>query len=161
MLHAISDGDGTLAFKNDMPGVSAEELATDLSKIKSSVRELIEASEDMRYDLIFEGGDTHAWITELGCTADNGSFESFISSMLANEYTFSDMTVTYQTADKRFEVKYDEYFKLNGNVVDTDYARYENDYVVDGVVDRKAEVIELSFNGKTLRLNYKEGKREY
>ena len=161
MLHAISDGDGTLAFKNDMPGVSAEELATDLSKIKSSVRELIEASEDMRYDLIFEGGDTHVWITELGCTADNGSFESFIFSMLVNEYTFSDMTVTYQTADKRFEVKYDEYFKLNGNVVDTDYARYENDYVVDGVVDRKAEVIELSFNGKTLRLNYKEGKREY
>ena len=161
MLHALADGEGKLAFKNDMPGVSAEQIANDLSKIKDSVRELIEASDDQRYDLIFEGGETHAWITELGSVADNGSFESFIADMLDNEYSFDGTTVTYTTGDKSFDVKYDEYFKLNGEVVDTNYARYENDYVVNGITERKAEVIELSFNGKTLLLNYKEGIREY
>ena len=161
MLHALADGEGKLAFKNDMPGVSQDEIANDLSKIKDSVRELIEASDDQRYDLIFEGGEVHAWITELGSVADNGSFESFIADMLDNEYSFDGTTVTYTTGDKSFDVKYDEYFKLNGEVVDTDYARYENDYVVNGITERKAEVIELSFNGKTLLLNYKEGIREY
>jgi hypothetical protein len=48
---------------------------------------------------------------------------------------------------------------INGEKVDTDYARYENDYV-DGSVERNAEIITLSFNGKTLTLNYKEGTRE-
>ena len=161
MLHALADGEGKLAFKNDMPGVSQDEIANDLSKIKDSVRELIEASDDQRYDLIFEGGEVHAWITELGSVADNGSFESFIADMLDNEYSFDGTTVTYTTGDKSFDVKYDEYFKLNGEVVDTDYARYESDYVVNGITERKAEVIELSFNGKTLLLNYKEGIREY
>ncbi len=161
MLHALADGEGKLVFKNDMPGVSAEQIESDLDKIKDSVRKLIEASEDQRYDLIFEGGDTHAWITELGCVADNGSFESFIADMLDNEYSFDGATVTYTTGNKSFDVKYDEHFKINGETVDTNYERYENDYVVNGVVERKAEEIELSFNGKTLLLNYKEGIREY
>ena len=161
MLHAISDGVGTLAFKNDMPGVTAEEIATDISKIKDSVRELIEASGDARYDLIFEGGDTHAWITELGCTKDNGSFAEFVADMLDNEYDFTDMTVTYTSGDKTFDVKYAEHFKLNGELVNTEYARYESSYVAGGKTERKADVIELSFNGKTLKLNYKAGVREY
>ena len=55
-------------------------------------------------------------------------------------------------------MKYDEYFKVNGTVMDTDYARYENAYV-DGTVARKAEIIRFSFNGKELILNYKEGTR--
>ena len=161
MLHAISDGNVTLAFKNDMPGVTAEEIATDISKIKDSVRELIEASGDARYDLIFEGGDTHAWITELGCTKDNGSFAEFVADMLDNEYNFADMAVTYTSGEKTFDVKYAEHFKLNGELVNTEYARYESSYVTGGKTERKADVIELSFNGKTLKLNYKAGVREY
>ncbi len=159
MLHAISDGDGKLMFKNDMSGVTAEDLESDRSKIKDNVRELIEASGDLRYDLIFEGGSTHAWITELGCLKDNGAFEQFVSTMLANRCEYSDMTVHYESVGKVFDVKYDEYFKLNGEIVDTNYARYENDYV-NGKVERGADIIELSFNGKKLTLNYNEGTRE-
>ena len=160
MLHAMSDGDGKLMFKNDMSGVGAEDIATDMSKIKDSVRELIEASGDLRYDLIFEGGTTHAWITELGCFAYNGSFEEFVESMLANISTYSDMTVHYESVEKAFDVKYNEYFKLNGELVDTNYERYESNYVKNGKVERKSDIIELSFNGKTLTLNYNEGTRE-
>ena len=158
MLRAMSDGEATLQFKNDMVGVSAEDLASDLSKIKDSVRELLEESGNLYYDLIFEGGEAHAWVTELGCVADNGSFEAFVSQMLANECSFDEMTVSYQSQGKAFAVKYDTYFKLNGTAVNTDYGRYENPYV-SGKVERKADEIAFSFNGKNLTLNYKENKR--
>ena len=160
MLRAVSDGEGVLMFKNDMEGVSAEEIATDISKIKDSVRELIEASGDARYDLIFEGGETHAWITELGSVEENGSFAQFVEQMLGNSLEFADMAVSYESAGRLFEVGYGEYFRLNGETVNTDYARYESAYVVGGRVERGAEVIGLSFGGKTLTLNFEEGTRE-
>ena len=159
MLHAMSDGDGVLLFKNDMAGVKEEDLTLDRSKIKDSVRELIEASGDLRYDLIFEGGSTHAWITELGSVAEWGSFEAFVSAMLQNGSSFADMQVCYSSGEKSFDVKYNSHFKINGETVDTDYARYESDYV-DGAVERKADTIAFTFNGKSLVLNYKEGRRE-
>ena len=159
MMRAMSDGDGKLVFKNDMPGVTEADLESDRSKIKDNVREMIEASGDLRYDLIFEGGAAHAWITELGSVSDNGSFDQFVADMLANKCEFKDMTVIYESNDRCFDVKYSEYFKLNGAIVDTNYARYESPYV-DGKIERKADVIEISFAGKTLILNYKEGTRE-
>lgn len=160
MLHAMSDGESRLAFKDDMPGVTSEDMASDRSNIKENVREMIEASGDLRYDLILEGGSSHAWITELGCVRDHGSFESFVAKMRANECEYKDMTVSYNSGEKVFNVKYSEHFMINGEKIDTNYARYESDYV-DGKVERRAEVIELSFGGKTLTLNYKEGTRVY
>ena len=157
MLRAMSDGEATLAFKNDMPGVSTDDIYSDMSKIKESVKNLIEQSEDLRYDLIFEGGSTHAWITELGCIEENGSFEGFICEMLKNEATFDDMTVCYNSGEKLFNVKYNMHFMINGQVIDTNYARYENEYM--GTVDRKSEIISISFDGKSLTLSFKEGTR--
>ena len=159
MMLALSDGNATLAFKNDMAGVSAEDIASDMSKIKDNVRALIEASGDYRYDLILDGGENHAWITELSSIAEDGSFEAFIERALNNSVSFSDMTVEYESDNKSFNVKYNEHFKLNGEKIDTNYARYESAYV-DGKVEREAEVISLSFGGKTLTLNFKEGTRE-
>lgn len=158
MLCAKSDKEATLAFKNDMDGVSAEELEDDRSRIKSSVKELIEASSDLRYDLILQGGTEHAWITELSSVAQDTTFEAFVARCLSNKYTFEEMRVVYSSAGKNFDVKYDEYFKINGERVDTDYARYESEYV-GGKVERKAEVICYSFGGETLTLNYAEGTR--
>ena len=159
MLRAMSDGEGKLAFKNDMSYVTPDEIATDFDKIKDSVRELIEASGDSRYDLIFEGGSTHAWIIELGCIED-GSFEEFVSKMLSNSATFLDMTVDYSTGGKHFNVKYSERFMINGEKIDTNYARYENDYVADGKIERGTDEMRFSFDGKSLLLNYETGTRE-
>ena len=156
MMCAKSDEDAVLMFKNDMSGVTEQELAEDRDDIKTSVKELIEASGDFRYDLIFEGGNTHAWITELSSAEQDGSFESFVQRVVSNEVQFEEMTVNYVSNGAYFEVCYDEYFKLNGDVVDTEYARFESVY---GIVDRKSGVMNFSFNGKTLTLNYKEGTR--
>jgi hypothetical protein len=159
MMCALSDGDSTLAFKNDMPGVSDGDILSDISKIKDNVREMIEATGDLRYDLILKGGENHAWITELSSVNEDASFDAFIQRILANKLTFSDMTVSYETRNKALDVKYSEHFKLNGEIVDTNYARYESVYV-GGKVEREAEIISLSFGGKTLTLNFKEGTRE-
>ena len=159
MMLATSDGEATLAFKNDMPGVSAEDIASDMSKIKDSVREVIEASGDLRYDLILEGGKNHAWVTELSSVKEDGSFGEFVERILANKISFEDMTVKYESDNKAFDVKYNEHFKLNGENVDTNYARYESVYV-GGKTEREADVITLSFGGKTLTLNYEMGTRE-
>ena len=150
MLHAMSDGEATLAFKTD--------VSSDITKIKDNVREMIEASGDLRYDLILEGGSTHAWITELGSVAEWGSFEKFVDEMLKNQADFSDMTVLYNSDEKAFNVKYNVHFIINDVIIDTNYARYESPYV-SGKVERGAEIIELSFGGKKLTLNYKEGTR--
>ena len=162
MMRAMSDGNGTLAFKNDMAGVSTEDITTDMSKIKDNVRELIEASGDLRYDLIFEGGSSHAWITELGSVEENGSFAQFVSQMLTNEYDYTDMTISYKSGEKLFNVKYDEHFMINGQVVDTNYARYENSYVTNGAIERKSDVISLEWQGAYwLTLDYEKGIRDY
>lgn len=158
MLRAMSDGEGTLMFKNDMSGVSADNITEDMSKIKESVRALIEASGDLRYDLIFEGGTSHAWITELGSVDENESFDSFISEMLANNCEYENMTVRYTSGERAFDVKYSKHFIINGDKVDTNYARYENNYV-SANIERKSEIISFAFDGKTLTLNYKEGLR--
>ena len=157
MLHAMSDAEATLSFKNDMPGVSAEDIKSDMSKIKDSVRELIEATGDLRYDLILEGGSTHAWVTELG-SAEDGSFAEFVVKTMSNNCSFDGLAVEYKTENKAFNVKFGEHFMINGVKIDTNYARYESDYV-DEKVERKSEVITLSFGEKTLTLNYKEGLR--
>ena len=159
MMCAKSDGEAILNFKNDMAGVSEEELAEDRDDIKSSVKELIEASGNLRYDLILKGGENHAWVTELSSVEQDASFAVFVERCLANTYIFEDMVVNYISKGRNFDVKYGEYFKLNSEVVDTDYARYESAYVEEKV-ERKAEIIHYSFNGKTLVLNYKEGTRE-
>ena len=160
MLRAMSDSEGTLMFKNDMPGITSDNITEDMSEIKDSVREVIEASGDLRYDLIFEGGTSHAWVTELGSVEDNGSFDAFVSEMLANNCGYENMTVTYESGERVFDIKYGEYFVINGEKIDTNYARYENGYV-DAKVERKSDIISLAFDGKFLTLNYKEGMREY
>ena len=160
MLRAMSNGNATLSFKNDMPGVSAEDIATDMSKIKESVAEMITASGDLRYDLILSGGTAHAWVTELGSVEENGSFTDFVSGMLANECSFENMTVSYESGDNTFDVKYDRHFKINGVTIDTNYARYENPYVVGGSTERGAKVMEFSFGGYTLTLNFDAATRE-
>ena len=158
MMCAKSDGDATLMYKNDMEGVTNEDIEYDMSKIKDNVREVIEASGDYRYDLIFTGGSAHAWITELSSVAEDGSFEAFVSRILANDFTFEDMTAVYTTRGKTFDVKYSEHFKINGETVDTNYARYESNYV-GGKVERGAEIIEISFGGYLYILNYEDGTR--
>ena len=67
------------------------------------------------------------------------------------------MEVKYNSNGNKYDVKYDEYFKLNNQEVDVDYNRFESVY---SNTERMAEEIVISFNGYSLELNYKENKRK-
>ena len=156
-----SNGEAKLSFKNDMKDVSKEELEKDFNAIKSSVKELIETTSDHRYDLIYQGGDSHAWITELsGCDYDV-NFENFVNRILSNQYTFENNVVRYTTNNQTYDVKYNEYFKLNNVDVDVEYGRFESEYVKNKKVDRKVDEITFEYKGKSLTLNFNEKKRVY
>lgn len=156
-----SNSEAKLSFKNDMKDVSKEELEKDFNAIKSSVKELIETTSDHRYDLIYQGGDSHAWITELsGCDYDV-NFENFVNRILSNQYTFENNVVKYTTNNQTYDVKYNEYFKLNNVDVDVEYGRFESEYVKNKKVDRKVDEINFEYKGKSLTLNFNEKKRVY
>ncbi len=157
MMCAKSDEEAVLMYKNDMENVTDEELREDRDDIKTNVKEMIEASGDLRYDLIFEGGSQHAWVTELSSVEQDGSFEAFIERTLSNEFSFEQLKVSYTSLEKVFEVQYGESFMLNHEIVDTEYDRYESVY---GTVERKAEQMHFSFNGKSLTLDFEEGIRK-
>lgn len=154
-----SNGEGKLIFKNDMENISKEELDKDFNAIKSSVKDLIKTTNDYRYDLIYQGGESHAWITELSSVEQDKSFADFINRILANNYSFIDDKVTYTSNSKTFDVEYNSYYKINNTDIDVDYERFESDYVKNGITNRKSDEIIFEFNGKSLTLNFNEKKR--
>ncbi len=156
MLAGKSSEQATFRFKNDY--ASKEEIETDLSKIKTNVAKLITESGDLRYDLILEGGYNHAWVTEVSSVKEDKSFDEFIGRVLDNDYSFNEMNVQYISNGNNYEVKYNEYFKLNNQEVDMTYNRFESVY---SNTERKANDIIISFNGYSLELNYKENKRKF
>ena len=155
MLCAKSSEDASLRFKNDY--TSEEDILTDISKIKTNVKDMIMASGDLRYDLILEGGHNHAWVTELGSISEDGSFADFISRTLANNYNFSNMEVQYFSNGNDYLVKYDEYFKLNNEVQNLEYNRFESVY---SNTLRNSDEIIINFNDYSLVLDYKKLIRE-
>ena len=155
VLIAKSNDTATLRFKNDY--ATEEEILSDISKIKTNVANLIKQSNDLRYDLILEGGTNHAWVTELSSVEQDQTFNNFINRVLSNSYTFDNMQVKYKSNNKEYDVKYDEYFKLNNELVDLEYNRFESNY---SNTQRFADEIVISFNNYSLTLNYEELKRE-
>ena len=125
---------------------------------KKNVKEMLEATGDLRYDLILEGGTNHAWITEVSSIEEDSNFESFISRILSNNYSYDNYTVKYQSRDNNYEVKYADYFMFNGSNVNMNYDRYDCDYVPENI-KRKADVIKFDFNNYSLQLDYKNNKR--
>lgn len=162
MVRAISDDGGSLAYKNSMDGVSEDDLAKDRSKIKSSVKALIEATGDLRYDLIFKGGNKHLIITELSSVEQDGSFANFINRLLQNQAKLdpSDFSVEYTSGGTALKAIYDQSFTVNGVKQNLQYDRYESPYVQNGKTERKAKEIVFSFNLKKLSLNYEDNRRE-
>ena len=119
---------------------------------------MITESGDLRYDLILEGGYNHAWVTEVSSVKEDKSFAEFIDRVLDNDYSFNEMNVQYISNGNNYEVKYNEYFKLNNQEVDMTYNRFESVY---SNTERKANDIIINFNGYSLELNYKENKRKF
>ena len=152
----------TFAFKNEMSGVSEDDLTKDRSKIKTSVKALIEASGNLHYDLILNGGDKQAIVTELSSSKQDASFNAFKTRILANPVSFdaSSFALSYVSHGTSLQATYNQSFLVNGVSEDLQYARYESPYVEGGKLARKASNITFAFGGKSLTLDFDHLKRE-
>ena len=65
--------------------------------------------------------------------------------------------ITYSSNKRKFEVQFNHEFKINGEMINTLYPRYDSPYVQAG---NKPKTIEFRHNGKSLFLDFKNMKRE-
>ncbi|NQT58856.1 MAG: hypothetical protein HQ557_07740 [Bacteroidetes bacterium] len=109
-----------------------------------------------RYDLI-QTGQTTYWITELSSADQDHSFPEFIKRLQTNSISLKDDTLSYSSDGNIFELTYGKEFKLNGNLVQTEYQRYESPY---STTDRKPTSISISHDGRELFLDFNAMTRE-
>lgn len=113
---------------------------------KPNTEDEIESS----YDLIQDGDDTY-WIFEASTKQDEGSFESFINRIKNNVVKYSDNMLIYQSNNKELELNYQGDFKVNQQLVDTEYKRFDSPYAK---VERKANTMLIKHDGKSLFLDF-------
>ncbi len=114
-----------------------------------------------KYDLVQRGSGDHYFVIELSSLSDE-TFEAFITRFKANEITFDETldTLTYETILNGnttlsiLEARYDHSFKINGITLDLEYARYENPYVANGLIERKPSIITYALNGHQVTLDF-------
>jgi hypothetical protein len=109
-------------------------------------------------DLIQPGKQVY-WITELGTEAEYGSFENFMDAIKANPVSFDPekLVLTYTSQGRTYELKFNDYFKVDGAVVDTECARYDSPYIQAA---QKAGTLTFTYNGKSLYLDFDHMVRE-
>ena len=119
-----------------------------------------------KYDLVQKGEGLHYFITELS-SADIESFSSFKTRFLNNTIDFNKTTntLTYtsvlrnQITSSILSATYGESFKINGVIQNLEYQRFESDYVLNQMIERKASDIIFQYDQLSLHLNYQDNIR--
>lgn len=104
------------------------------------------------YDLIQQGKTTY-WITEVSTSKEYGSLNAFMAAIKNNPVAYEQNTLTY----KNLKLTYKGDFVVDGVTQDLNYKRFDSPYAT---VERKADVMTFSFEGKSLTLDFKNLKRE-
>jgi hypothetical protein len=115
---------------------------------------------DEAMDDVIQPGKKTFWITEAGCASDDGGFEAFTRRIMNNSVQFDTVTMTlgYTSGQTSYALEFGGAFKVNGEVVDTRYKRYDSPYVQ---AERKDSILTFSLNGKTLLLDFDHAIREF
>jgi hypothetical protein len=115
--------------------------------------------DDAKDDIIQNGKQTF-WITEAGSENKDGSFDKFCKRIKANKYSFNEekLVLTYQSNNTKYELEFDGDFVLNGEVINTEYSRYDSPYAK---AEKKDKTITYNFNGKSLYLDFENMVREF
>jgi hypothetical protein len=108
------------------------------------------------HDLIQPGKDSY-WIFELSTATSEGSFADFIARIKSNPVSYEDNRLSYKSNNQLLELNYQSDFKVNGQVVNTEHARFDSPYAK---VERKAHTMTIEHNGKALFLDFYNGIRE-
>ncbi len=119
------------------------------------VTKIDELKLDREFDLVREGGDYHTYITELSDT-DRETYEQFKQRIIANKIVVSNGSVSYTSSGSEYYVNYDQTFRINGEVQDTEYKRFNSKY---SVANREPNTIFIKYGRNSLRLNYEQIER--
>lgn len=116
----------------------------------------LKANPEDSTDIIQEGRMTY-WICEMGTGETYPSFNDFMETIKSKTIDFSANRLTYGGKDT-YSLKLNGEFTLNGKEISTDYQRLDSPY---GRIERKPKDIYISFQGKTLYLNFEALVREH
>jgi hypothetical protein len=111
-------------------------------------------------DDIIQNGKQVYWITEASSKNQDGSFENFINRIQNNKIEFdkNGLELSYYTNDRRYELKFAAEFRIDGQIIDTNYHRFDSIYLKS---DKKSEPLTIKINDKSLYLDFKNMIREY
>ncbi|MDF7823638.1 hypothetical protein P4B35_06395 [Pontiellaceae bacterium B12227] len=117
----------------------------------------LEFRADERRDLMQNGAETF-WIIEAGSEIEDGSFGRFRDRILGNRISYDQdhRRLEYRSRGKTYSLKYQGDFMVNGALVSLDYDRYDSPYCQS---PRKPDSLLFRFNGKSLRLDFKQLER--
>lgn len=108
------------------------------------------------FDLVRQGGEFHAYITELS-DASKESYDEFKRRIRNNSYDFSDgSAVTYSSYFGEITAAYKKGYSVGGIPQKTEFDRFESIFCK---AERKAEKITVNSKDNSLELSYKDNKR--
>ena len=115
--------------------------------------------DENRDDLIQKGKKAF-WITEAGSQTIDGSFNEFVERIKANKIDFSanDLDLIYISNEKEYHLSYGEDFRINDEIVNTTYPRYDSPYIK---ANKKDKTLSFKHNGQSLFLDFENMKREF
>ncbi|MEM8967831.1 MAG: hypothetical protein AAGE93_15535, partial [Bacteroidota bacterium] len=114
---------------------------------------------DTKDDLIQLGKQTF-WITEASSKTEDKSFEHFVRRIKGNEVMFEkdQLNLLYQSNGKHYELRFEGEFKVDSQVINTDYPRYDSPYIQ---ADRKANTFTFEKDSFRLFLDFENLIREF
>ena len=115
---------------------------------------------DEAMDDLIQPGKQSFWITEAGSDSEDGSFDSFVSRIRNNAVQFepNTLTLSYESGQNQYELEFGKDFIVNGQVIDTNYKRYDSPYVQG---KKKDSTFTYSLNGKSLFLDFENMIRKF
>jgi hypothetical protein len=104
------------------------------------------------------------WIVEMGSESEYASFEDFIQQIRSADINIKTrgigFTVSYDSPSQGVAiVGWEGDFIVDGSVIDMEYERFENEYVVTADFNSTETIFE--FNGERLTLNFNNNTRLY
>jgi hypothetical protein len=106
-------------------------------------------------DLIQKGVDTY-WIFEISTAAKEGNFNAFMQRILKNKVQYENKGLNYFSNENNFDLTYKGDFKVNNEIQETEYKRFDSKYSVSS---RKPENLTIQCNGYSLYLDFYKGIR--
>lgn len=111
-------------------------------------------------DDLMQPGKQSFWITQAGSKDEDGSFKQFCERIQSNPVNFDpkQLVLNYQSGGKSYSLKSKGDFRIDDQIIDTKYSRFDSPY---SHAEKKDSTITIQYNGRSLFLDFENLKREF